>query len=587
MRNATTDFLIDTYSVNFSGNLKVDGAPVSTGSPFLYPFGNTTGPGGGPVEASFFFDTTGQTVNVTSSYNGEKVQIVATGGAGTAPPSSDPAYWSRVNNLSSTINSIAINLHSYFETTDGGEYDFTLASINATNIVNSGTALAGKFNGKGGTNGAIQFGTLAGTATLQSGGPGGLAVTPYPADTGAQNTGMSALYKLGYAVTATITTTLDETGLATPKVAVTQGIAMNGSKITGLAAGTNATDAVNKAQLDAAIAGAGGGGSAYVKVNSNGVAPAVTGDGAIGIGGNVSASGQNALAIGSQSIVSAEGGVAIGGDSGADPNSNGARAELYATSIGTDSNAGGTGATAIGAFANSVQSYAMAIGYNSVAAGTNSTAIGSAAFAARTNSTAIGASASSTHANSTAVGAGAQTTAENQLVLGSSTTAVKVAGIDASTAAQQGPVDVVTVDASGTLGRQKAATAQSVQEVRVAMDMIAAVTDSQFDALSGTVQQLGAGGGPRVPARRSQPLDLRWDRRRDGDGRNDGRARQHDFAQRERFYLPRRAGLFRFGRREGGREGLRLGRHRGFECRQIARRARWHGGRLLTGRRPR
>ena len=112
MRNATTDFLIDTYSVNFSGNLKVDGAPVSTGSPFLYPFGNTTGPGGGPVEASFFFDTTGQTVNVTSSYTGEKVQIVATGGAGTAPPSSDPAYLSRVNNLSSTINSIAINLET-------------------------------------------------------------------------------------------------------------------------------------------------------------------------------------------------------------------------------------------------------------------------------------------------------------------------------------------------------------------------------------------------------------------------------------------------------------------------------------------
>ncbi|MXO74612.1 hypothetical protein GRI40_05165 [Altererythrobacter aerius] len=30
-RNSTTDFLIDTYTVAFSGNLKVDGLPVQTG----------------------------------------------------------------------------------------------------------------------------------------------------------------------------------------------------------------------------------------------------------------------------------------------------------------------------------------------------------------------------------------------------------------------------------------------------------------------------------------------------------------------------------------------------------------------------
>lgn len=99
-------------------------------------------------------------------------------------------------------------------------------------------------------------------------------------------------------------------------------------------------------------------------------------------------------------------------------------------------------------------------------------------------STAIGANAAATHAGSTAVGAGAQTTAANQLVLGSKTTAVVVAGIDASTAAQQGPVDVVTVDAHGTLGRQHVATTASVDSVRTSLDHISAVTDSQFSDLS-------------------------------------------------------------------------------------------------------
>ena len=88
------------------------------------------------------------------------------------------------------------------------------------------------------------------------------------------------------------------------------------------------------------------------------------------------------------------------------------------------------------------------------------------------------------------MGAGATTTADNQLVLGATGTAVVVADIDASTAAQQGPVDVVTIDANGRLGRQQAASAASVQEVRVAMDYISAVTDAQFSALTGEVQGL-------------------------------------------------------------------------------------------------
>jgi hypothetical protein len=58
-------------------------------------------------------------------------------------------------------------------------------------------------------------------------------------------------FALALDVTQTVTTQLDETGLVTPKVAVTDGIEMNGSRITGLANGTASTDAVNMSQLDA------------------------------------------------------------------------------------------------------------------------------------------------------------------------------------------------------------------------------------------------------------------------------------------------------------------------------------------------
>ncbi|MEP2736865.1 MAG: YadA C-terminal domain-containing protein, partial [Erythrobacter sp.] len=84
----------------------------------------------------------------------------------------------------------------------------------------------------------------------------------------------------------------------------------------------------------------------------------------------------------------------------------------------------------------------------------------------------------------------AATTATNQVALGGAGSSVQVGDIDASTDAQVGPVDVVTVDANGTLGRQQAATMSSVQNVRVAVDQIAAVSDAQFDALSARTSTL-------------------------------------------------------------------------------------------------
>ncbi|MEP5622337.1 MAG: hypothetical protein ABJP82_07120, partial [Hyphomicrobiales bacterium] len=122
--------------------------------------------------------------------------------------------------------------------------------------------------------------------------------------------------------------------------------------------------------------------------------------------------------------------------------------------------------------------------------GNAGTAVGSSTLVTAQFGTAVGREANVTHGNSTAVGYQATTTATNQVALGGAGSSVQISDIDASTAAQQGPVDVVTVDAIGTLGRQQAATAQSVQNVQVAIDSIAQVSDAQFTALSSSVSQL-------------------------------------------------------------------------------------------------
>jgi autotransporter adhesin len=73
------------------------------------------------------------------------------------------------------------------------------------------------------------------------------------------------------------------------------------------------------------------------------------------------------------------------------------------------------------------------------------------------------------------------------VALGGPGSAVRIGDIDASTLAQVGPVDVVTVDANGTLGRRQAASAASVADMRVSMSSLAAITDAQFGALEDRV----------------------------------------------------------------------------------------------------
>lgn len=148
----------------------------------------------------------------------------------------------------------------------------------------------------------------------------------------------------------------------------------------------------------------------------------------------------------------------------------------------------GSGALSFGAFFSARNHFSTALSYASFAPADRATAKGYGTNATGDGATAIGTGAEAAHANSTALGAGARTTAASQVMLGGAGSSVVVADIAASTAAQQGTFNLVTVDAGGTPGRGAAvATAASVESLRAEVAYIAAVGDGQFADLSGRV----------------------------------------------------------------------------------------------------
>ena len=95
----------------------------------------------------------------------------------------------------------------------------------------------------------------------------------------------------------------------------------------------------------------------------------------------------------------------------------------------------------------------MGSGIGALANGQDAVAIGASASATATDSVAIGRQAAATHANAAAIGANAATTRDNQMMFGTVANTYTAPGITsaASAAAQTGPVQVVTSDASGNL----------------------------------------------------------------------------------------------------------------------------------------
>jgi hypothetical protein len=114
------------------------------------------------------------------------------------------------------------------------------------------------------------------------------------------------------------------------------------------------------------------------------------------------------------------------------------------TAMGMNADARGFNSTAIGgAFSNAP----------TLAIGNNASAFGSGAEATANNATAVGFNASAGFAGSSAFGTGATATMANQQMFGTSSNIYTMPGITTtSTAAQTGPLQLVTSDASGTLG---------------------------------------------------------------------------------------------------------------------------------------
>lgn len=173
---------------------------------------------------------------------------------------------------------------------------------------------------------------------------------------------------------------------------------------------------------------------------------------AIGLGAKAIA--QTTIAIGNGAVADAEDATVVGDKS---------KAAFHATAIGGEVIASGRGSQAFGWQTNALGNTSTALGFRANAVGNGSITVGANTRAEGLNATAIGAGATANFANSTAIGTGAVTTRADQIVLGRKAatangvttpgTSVTIADIAASTAAQSGPTDVMTVDAFGTIGR--------------------------------------------------------------------------------------------------------------------------------------
>ncbi|PHI41056.1 hypothetical protein CBG46_10360 [Actinobacillus succinogenes] len=202
------------------------------------------------------------------------------------------------------------------------------------------------------------------------------------------------------------------------------GIDAGNHTITNVANGTNATDAVNVAQLEANT-------TRYYSVNSN-VSGNRNNDGATGAnamaaGANAAASGENATAIGYGTKANSAAAVAIGsnanatsskGDSVIAIGNNAQSTGSYTIAIGTNSVANHTWSMAMGINAKAIDDYATALGSSAQATSQWATALGAGANATESAATAVGSNASASADGATVIGYSSSVTGANTTALG-------------------------------------------------------------------------------------------------------------------------------------------------------------------------
>ncbi|MER1491079.1 YadA-like family protein, partial [Enterobacter cloacae] len=254
----------------------------------------------------------------------------------------------------------------------------------------------------------------SGQGSVVLGGNAGLASTATVADGVALGSGSVASTAAGVAGynprTSGASTNVSSTWKSTLG-AVSVGDTANSRtrQITGVAAGSLATDAVNVAQLQDAQ-------THYYSVNDFGtVGGNYNNDGAVGR--NSLAAGVGALSIGQASLAMGNNAVSTGESS-------------IATGYGA--NTLGINSIALGVDAkttNSTSTGAIAIGWESFAADTDATAIGSGAKAHKAGSTAIGPFAGAEGESSIAMGDRAVAISDNAIALGSRSKALEFSAI--------------------------------------------------------------------------------------------------------------------------------------------------------------
>ncbi|MEK7491315.1 MAG: YadA-like family protein, partial [Pseudomonadota bacterium] len=352
----------------------------------------------------------GDTYNTTTRQGGTVIHNVAAGTSG-----GDAV---NVDQLNTTVD--ASKTH-YYSVNDGGVQGANYANDGATGLNSLAAGIGASASVAGGV--ALGSGSLASTA-------GGIAGwVPVGADTTLANAVMNTMGTTGvFAV-------------GNPAAGVYR-------QITGVAAGTTASDAVNVAQLQAAIS----------SVNTS--TTPTTDDRAVKYDG---ASGSPKDHVTLEGTTSTDGGQTGGttisnvhqGDVSANSTDAVNGAQLYQTNTRVDNlettvnnwgdvinktegntryfQADGTNTDADKAYVQA-GTKGVASGANASVTGNNGVAMGNTASASGNNSTAIGANSTATHDNSVALGAGSTTDRANSVSVGSAGNERQITNVAAGTA---------------------------------------------------------------------------------------------------------------------------------------------------------
>lgn len=418
----------------------------------------------------------------------------------TANPPPPSGQFQRYDITELDVREIAVDIvNQEVEVNDGGEYSFSLNSTNPTAITNNSTALTGSYRGSN-DQGALVFGKIEGTAAVVAAAPNAAIITPSPIflnGDGTPTANFVSPLALQYQVTSQETTRLDADGLVTPTIAVTDGINMNGSRITNVGTAMAATDAVNLGQVTELIATSGTvqnaeGQGALVGGNNS----SATGVGAVALGEGQQANGNGAVAIGDPNVATGIGAVAIGAENTATGRGAIAMGEQNtstgqgAVAMGIRNTAGAQGAVAIGAYSTASQIGNVAIGFDAESTGAGSAALGGRSVASATGTTALGNTATATASGATATGYRTNASGIDSTAVGTTSTASALAstaiGRNASATATRAVAlgaDSVA-DQANTVSVGAAGAERRIVNVANAVSANDAVNKAQFDAES-------------------------------------------------------------------------------------------------------